>query len=109
LNVDDIRRNPEESTAPRRPKPSIKFLTDVEPVVVEANVNKRGLLRAPTPYPKELRALAKHASHIRQSKEQNGEVNNTVRSLWSKFFIYGSCTFLYLFRMNRNMREIIQR
>lgn len=75
--IDDHRKNPDE-IAPRRPKPSIKFLTDVEPVVIETSVNKRGLLRAPTPYPKELRALAKHASHIRQSKEHNGDVLNTV-------------------------------
>jgi hypothetical protein len=68
----------DEPLPPRRSKPSIKFLTDMDPPVVENNVNKRGLLRAPTPYPKELRALAKHASHLRQSKELNGEVANTV-------------------------------
>lgn len=70
-----------ENAVPRRNKPSIKF-TDEEAVVVEPSVNKRGLLRAPTPYPKELRALAKHASHLRQSKEQNGEIPNTVSRRW---------------------------
>ncbi|OXA52617.1 Protein LAP2 [Folsomia candida] len=81
-NGDEARKYIDESNdnpLPRRSKPSIKFLTDVEPVVIESNVNKRGLLRAPTPYPKELRALAKHASHIhnRQSKEHNGDIVNT--------------------------------
>lgn len=61
----------------RRSRPSIKFLSDQEPPVVDNNL-KKGLLRAPTPYPKELRALAKHASHIRQNN-QNGDVINTVR------------------------------
>lgn len=69
----------EEDEGARRSRPSIKFVTDLEQPVVEPNANKRGLLRAPTPYPKELRALAKHASHLRQSRDLNGDVLNTVR------------------------------
>jgi len=70
----------DDTVVTRRSRPHIKFMTDVEPVIVDNNVSKRGLLRAPTPYPKELRALAKHASQIRQSKDINGELINTVIS-----------------------------
>lgn len=112
--IDESNDNP----LPRRSKPSIKFLTDVEPVVIESNVNKRGLLRAPTPYPKELRALAKHASHIhnRQSKEHNGDIVNTVRlysnesseRYWSHDWMNFNQNSVY-FRMNQSMMEIIRK
>ncbi|CAG7716966.1 unnamed protein product [Allacma fusca] len=69
----DTTTDNEEQMPPRRSRPSIKFLTDAEPQPTDNNLSKRGLLRAPTPYPKELRALAKHASHLR-SKDQNGDV-----------------------------------
>ena len=76
-----------------RPRRSlIKFAgfedEEVEEPPEESQPNKNtrpGLLRAPTPYPKELRALAKHASQVytntRQVKDQNGDVVNTVRKI----------------------------
>jgi len=49
---------------------------------VNRTARPSGLLRAPTPYPKELRALAKHASQIYSNTRQgNGEVVTTVRNL----------------------------
>lgn len=56
-----------------------------------------GLSRAPTPYPKELRALAKHASQIytRHSKEHNGDIPNNV-NLVNYFQEQDSRSFVYL-------------
>ncbi|CAL8071446.1 unnamed protein product [Orchesella dallaii] len=72
----EIHKSDSEEETPRRSERKIRFQNEIEPPTPEKPATNGGLLRAPTPYPKELRALAKHASHIRQAKSQNGEVIN---------------------------------
>ncbi|ODM97759.1 Protein LAP2, partial [Orchesella cincta] len=72
----DFNKNDNDEETPRRSERKIRFQNEIEPPTPEKPATNGGLLRAPTPYPKELRALAKHASHIRQAKSQNGEVIN---------------------------------
>lgn len=75
VDVISRRDDPEENMPPRSGR-KIRFESDIEPIVAEKPAINGGLLRAPTPYPKELRAMAKHASHIRQTKTLNGEAIN---------------------------------
>jgi len=72
----EIHKSESDEETPRRSERRIRFQNEIEPPAPEKPATNGGLLRAPTPYPKELRALAKHASHIRQAKSQNGEVIN---------------------------------
>jgi len=76
-----------------------------------------GLSRAPAPYPKELRALAKHASQIytRQSKELNGEIPRKVsngrgvcslKNYSKPTRVEMSVSFLWLFRRVLVMKVI---